>query len=427
MKMKEVLVVVLAGGAGTRLYPLTKDRAKPAVPFGGIYRLIDFTLSNAVNSGIRRIFVLSQYKSDSLSRHIQYGWDIFNPIFNEFILLLPPQQRISAEWYTGTASAIYQNLYSIKKSNPKYVLILSADHVYKMDYSKMLEFHEGHGSELTIGAIDVPLEEVHRFGILQANDRFRITNFTEKPNALSNTFFNGNQTMASMGIYIFNTEVLIDALEQDAKGSTEHDFGKNIIPSMLHSHRVCAYPFRDENKKAVRYWRDVGTIDSYWEANMDLVSVNPAFNLYDTDWPIRTYQAQYPPARMVSTGHNGKRAGVVLDSIISPGCIICGGRVQNSVLSPGVKVDECSQVHESILMDGVRIGRHAQVRRAIISKDVAIPPGAVIGYNANEDKRRFRVSEKGVVVIPKGTILQPVGLNAIQQEKYIRPREMAMA
>ncbi len=427
MKMKDVLAVVLAGGAGTRLYPLTRDRAKPAVPFGGIYRLIDFTLSNAVNSEIRRIFVLSQYKSDSLSRHIQSGWNIFNPAFDEFISLLPPQQRINEEWYTGTASAIYQNLYSIKRINPKYVLILSADHVYKMDYSKMLQFHEGHGAGLTISAIDVPLDEVHRFGILQVNDQCRITSFVEKPNALSSAFFNGSQTMASMGIYIFDTEVLIDALEQDAKRNTEHDFGKNIIPAMLCSHRVCAYPFRDENRKAIRYWRDVGTIDSYWEANMDLVSVDPAFNLYDTDWPIRTHHAQYPPARTVSTGHDGKRAGIVLDSIISNGCIIRGGRVQNSVLSPGVMVNECSEVRESVLMDGVRIGRHAQVRRAIISKNVVIPPGTVIGCDLDEDRRRFRVSEKGVVVIPKGTVLQPVRLNAIQQEKYIRPKELATA
>jgi len=420
MKMKEVLAVVLAGGAGERLYPLTKDRAKPAVPFGGIYRLIDFTLSNAVNSEIRKIFVLSQYKSDSLNRHIQYGWNIFSPEFDEFILVLPPQQRISEEWYTGTASAIYQNIYSIRKSNPKYVMILSADHVYKMDYSKMLEFHKEQRADLTVSAIDVPLEEVHRFGILQVDDRYRITSFVEKPKTLSSAFFNGSQTLASMGIYIFDTDVLIDVLEKDAKRNTEHDFGKNIIPSMFQSHRIFAYPFRDENKKKVQYWRDVGTIDSYWEANMDLVSVDPVFNLYDPDWPIRTYQGQYPPAKMISAGRDGVQPGLVLDSIVSPGCLIRGGRVQNSVLSPGVRVNEHAEVRESVLMDGVVVGRHARVRRAIISKNVEIPPGANIGSNTDEDKRRFLVSEKGVVVIPKGAVLRSADSRELQRQGHRR-------
>jgi len=408
MKMKDVVAVVLAGGSGKRLYPLTKHRAKPAVPFGGIYRLIDFTLSNTINSGIRKIFVLSQYKSDSLHRHIQFGWSILNPALNEFISLLPPQQRISEEWYTGTASAIHQNLYSINRINPKYVLILSADHVYKMDYSKMLEYHENMGAELTVGAIEVPLEDVHRFGILRADDENRITGFREKPRNLNSEYFSGNKAMGSMGIYVINTDVLIDILEKDAEEETNHDIGRDIIPSMLRSHRVFAYPFLDENKKESRYWRDVGTLDSYWEASMDLVSVDPEFNFYDADWPIRTYQDQYPPAKTVfSGGEDGSRIGLALDSIVSNGCIISGGKVQNSVLSPGVRINSYSGVYESILMEGVQIGRHARIRRAIIDKYMSIPPGTIIGYDTKEDRKRFIVSAKGIVVIPKGEILAP--------------------
>ena len=406
MKMKDVVAVVLAGGSGKRLYPLTKHRAKPAVPFGGIYRLIDFTLSNTINSGIRKIFVLSQYKSDSLHRHIQFGWNILNPAFNEFISLLPPQQRISEEWYTGTASAIHQNLYSIKKIDPKYVIVLSADHIYKMDYSKMLDFHEKTGADLTVGAIEIPVEDAHRFGVLRAGERSRIIDFVEKPRALSSAYFRNGGALASMGIYMFNTEVLIDILERDARRKTDHDFGKAIIPSMLQSHKVHAYPFKDENKGKTKYWRDVGTIDSYWEANMELVSVDPEFNLYDAEWPIKTFQPQYPPAKTVfAGGDTEKRVGVALDSIVSGGCIISGGRVQNSILSPGVRINSYSEVHESVLMDGVEIGRHARIRRAIIDKDVIVPPGSIIGYDAEEDKKRFTISEKGIVVIPKGTVL----------------------
>ncbi len=418
MKTKDVLAVVLAGGAGKRLYPLTRDRAKPAVPFGGMYRLIDFTLSNAINSGIRKIFVLSQYKSDSLHRHIQFGWNIFNPALNEFLFLLPPQQRISEEWYTGTASAVHQNLYSIRSIGPKYVLILSADHVYKMDYSKLLDYHEEVGADLTVGAIEVALEEAHRFGILRVDDEYRITGFMEKPKALADEHFNGSRPMGSMGIYVFNTDALFDALEADSEEETDHDFGKNIIPSMLGSHRVCAYPFRDENRKEAEYWRDVGTLDSYWEANMDLVSVDPLFNLYDAHWPIRTYQGQYPPAKTVfAGGDDGKRVGLVLDSMISNGCIISGGRVQDSVLSPGVKINSYSEVYESVLMDGVQIGRYARIRRAIIDKRVLVPAGTVIGYDLERDSERFTVSDKGIVVIPKGTILPPAPTMAVPERR----------
>ncbi len=409
MRMRDVLAVILAGGAGTRLYPLTKDRAKPAVPFGGTYRLIDFTLSNTINSDIRKIFVLSQYKSHSLHRHIQFGWNIFNPALNESITVLPPQQRINEEWYTGTASAVHQNIYSIKAANPKYVLILSADHVYKMDYSKMLRYHEDIGAEATVGAVEVPVEDAHRFGILQVDEKSQITGFMEKPKTLCGEELNGNSLLGSMGIYVFNTEVLLDVLDKDAQKDTAHDFGKNIIPSMLKTHRVYAFPFIDENKKEARYWRDVGTTDSYWEANMDLVQVNPELNLYDQEWPIRTFQKQYPPAKTVfAGGEDGKRVGLVLDSIVSNGCIISGGRVRNSVLSPGVKINSYSEVSESILMDGVQIGRYAKVRRAIIDKNVVVPPGMVIGYDPEEDRKHFPVSDKGIAVIAKGTIISPV-------------------
>jgi glucose-1-phosphate adenylyltransferase len=405
--MKDILAVVLAGGEGRRLYPLTRDRAKPAVPFGGIYRLIDFTLSNAINSDIRKIFILSQYKSLSLHRHIQLGWNIFNPALNEFITLLPPQQRINEEWYTGTASAVHQNLYSIHKARPRFVLILSADHVYKMDYSKMVRHHEESGADLTIGAIHVPLDEAHRFGILQADDEGRVTGFIEKPKNIG-ACNNGGKVLGSMGIYVFSADVLTDVLE---KASLEggQDFGRDIIPSMLRSHRVMAYPFVDENKKESTYWRDVGTIDSYWEANMDLVSVDPVFNLYDPDWPIRTHQEQYPPAKTVfSGGNDGRRVGLVLDSLISNGCIISGGRVQHSVLSPGVKINSYAEVYDSVLMDCAQVGRNARIRRAIIDKRVVIPPGAEIGYDLDEDRKRFPISQNGIVVVPKGTILPPV-------------------
>ena len=416
MNRNNTLALILAGGSGERLYPLTKHRTKPAVPFGGIYRLIDFSLSNTVNSGIRKIFVLSQYKSDSLHRHIRNGWNIFSHTLGEFIHSLPPQQRISEEWYTDTASAVHQNLYSIKKIAPKYVLILSADHVYKMDYSKMLEFHEKMGADLTVGAIEVPLEDACRFGVLRAGERSRIIDFVEKPRALSSAYFRDGGALASMGIYVFNTEVLIDILERDARQKTDHDFGKDIIPSMLQSHKVHAYPFEDENRGKARYWRDVGTIDSYWEANMDLISVVPEFNLYDTEWPIRTFQPQYPPAKTVYSGGNTeKRVGIALDSIVSGGCIISGGKVQNSILSPGVRINSYSEVRESVLMDGVEVGRHARIRRAIIDKDVIIPPGSIIGYDAEEDKRRFTISENGIVVIPKGTVLPAAPVISVRQ------------
>ncbi len=418
--MKDVLAVILAGGEGKRLYPLTRDRAKPAVPFGGIYRLIDFTMSNVVNSGVRKTLVLSQYKSDSLHRHIQFGWNIFNPAFDEFINTLPPQKRINEDWYNGTASAVHQNLYAIRSVNPKYVLVLSADHVYKMDYSKMIEYHESVGADLTLGAIEVTAEDAHRFGIIRANGDTRISGFLEKPLSLDGDFMDNGAAMASMGIYVFNTEALFDILERSCSHGTAVDFGADILPSMLGSHKVVAYPFVDENKKEAKYWRDVGTIDSYWEANMDLVSVDPVFNLYDEDWPIRTYQRQHPPAKTVfAGGDTTARVARVQDSIISNGCIVSGGTALNSVLSPGVKINSYSEVRESILMDRVQVGRHARIRRAIIDKGVIIPRGTVIGYDYEEDRRRFNVSDNGIVVISKGEILPPAPVMSVSTASVV--------
>ena len=393
--------MIMAGGTGERLYPLTRDRAKPAVPFGGIYRLIDFTLSNCINSGIRKIIILTQYKSLSLERHLRTGWNIFNSEMDEFIFPIPPQMRINGDWYKGTADSIYQNLYSAESVKPEYLLVLSADHVYKMDYAKMLAFHKNKGAAATVATIQVKRGNASQFGILNVDKEERIIGFEEKPKKLSS---NGNETLlANMGVYIFNFPVVKKFLEEDTHKESHHDFGKNIIPEMIRNVRVFAYNFKDENKKESKYWRDVGTIDAYFEANMDLVTPDPKLNLYDKDWPIRTYQGQYPPAKTVfAQEYPGGRLGICLDSIVSGGCIISGGRVQNCVLSPQVRIHGHARVHESVLMDGVEIGRHCEIKRAIIDKEVKIPAGTSIGYDREYDKKRFFVSDEGIVVVPKG-------------------------
>jgi glucose-1-phosphate adenylyltransferase len=392
--LDDALVMVLAGGVGERLYPLTKERAKPAVYFGGPYRIIDFTLSNSINSGLRRIFIALQYKSLSLSRHLRMGWSVVADELGEFVEILSPQKRVGEHWYLGTADAVYQNLYSILRENPRYLIVLSGDHVYKMDYSKMLRFHEQRGAGATIAAIEVPSEEAQRFGVVQIDDEQRLTGFLEKPRNLPG----GEQILASMGIYIFNMDVLVPALEEDAQRSTTHDFGKDIIPGLIGKVPVFAYRFYDENKKAAKYWRDIGTLDAYYEANMDLCQVNPEFNLYDPEWPLRTYQVQAPPAKFVFADE-GRRCGQALDSVISAGCIVSGSRVAGSVLCPNVRVHSFCAVDRSILMPGVRVGRHARIRAAIIDRDVFIPRGARIGYNEEEDRKRHTVTENGVVVV----------------------------
>ena len=395
--LDDILVMVLAGGVGERLYPLTKERAKPAVYFGGPYRIIDFTLSNCINSGMRRIFIALQYKSLSLSRHLRMGWSVVADELGEFVEILSPQKRVGEHWYLGTADAVYQNLYSILRENPKQLIVLSGDHVYKMDYAKMLRFHNEQNAGVTLAVIEVPSEEASRFGVLEVDDGDRITGFLEKPTHLAP----GGQVLASMGIYIFDMSVLEPALEEDARnGESSHDFGKNILPGLIAQVPVCAYRFYDENKKAGKYWRDIGTLDAYYEANMDLCHVNPEFNLYDPEWPLRTYQVQAPPAKFVFADE-GRRCGQALDSIISAGCIISGSRVSGSVLCPNVRVHSFCDVDQSILMPGVRVGRHARIRRAIIDRDVFIPRGAQIGYNEAEDRRRHTVSDTGVIVVTK--------------------------
>ena len=394
--LDDILVMVLAGGVGERLYPLTKERAKPAVYFGGPYRIIDFTLSNCINSGMRRIFIALQYKSLSLSRHLRMGWSVVADELGEFIEILSPQKRVGEHWYLGTADAVYQNLYSILRENPKQLIVLSGDHVYKMDYAKMLRFHNERRAGVTLAVIEVPSEEANRFGVLEV-DEDRIVGFLEKPQHLPA----GDQVFASMGIYIFDMSVLEPALEEDARNpDSSHDFGKDILPGLISQVPVYAYRFYDENKKAGKYWRDIGTLDAYYEANMDLCHVNPEFNLYDPEWPLRTYQVQAPPAKFVFADE-GRRCGQALDSIISAGCIISGSRVSGSVLCPNVRVHSFCDVDQSILMPGVRIGRHARIRRAIVDRDVFIPRGAQIGYNEEEDRRRHTVSDSGVVVVTK--------------------------
>ncbi len=392
--LDDVLVMVLAGGVGERLYPLTKERAKPAVYFGGPYRIIDFTLSNCVNSGLRRIFIALQYKSLSLSRHLRTGWSVVADELGEFIEFLSPQKRVGEHWYLGTADAVYQNLYSILRENPRQLIVLSGDHVYKMDYAKMLRFHRDHGAGATLAAIEVPSDEAQRFGVLQVDGDGRLTGFLEKPRNLPA----GEQVLASLGIYIFDMDVLVPALEQDARSNSTHDFGKDIIPSLIAKVPVYAYRFYDENKKSANYWRDIGTLDAYYDANMDLCHVNPDFNLYDPEWPLRTYQVQAPPAKFVFADE-GRRCGQALDSIISAGCIISGSRITGSVLCPNVRVHSFCDIEQSILMPGVRVGRHARIRRAIVDRDVFVPRGALIGFNSEEDRRRHTVSESGIVVV----------------------------
>jgi glucose-1-phosphate adenylyltransferase len=397
--LDDCLVILLAGGAGERLYPLTKERAKPAVYFGGPYRIIDFTLSNCVNSGLRKIFIATQYKSLSLNRHVRMGWSIVSEELGEFVEILPPQKRVGEHWYLGTADAVYQNLYSIVRESPRHVIILSGDHVYKMDYSKMLRFHLDHHGALTLATIEVPVADGQRLGIVAVDEADRITGFQEKPRDPTPIPGSREFVLASMGVYIFEIEVLIEALENDAVRSTTHDFGKDIIPALIGDQvPAFAYRFYDENKKGSKYWRDIGTLDAYFEANMDLCQVNPEFNLYDPEWPLRTYQPQAPPAKFVFA-EEGHRSGVALDSIISPGCIVSGSRIVGSVLCPNVRVHSFGVIEQTILMPGVRVGRHARIRHAIIDRDVLIPRGAVIGFNPDEDRRRHTVTERGVVVV----------------------------
>ena len=406
--MRHVIAMLLVGGKGERLYPLTVDRAKPAVPFGGIYRLIDFTLSNCVNSGLRRIHILTQYKSDSLNRHVLNGWSIFHHEFGEFVDLIPAQQRVSKDWYLGTSDAVYQNLHLLEHGLINHVIILSGDHIYKMDYSKMLDFHVSKGAQMTVAALEIPRKEGHRFGILEVNNDERVVGFHEKPDDPKPLPGKKESSFGSMGIYIFNKDVLVEVLRDAPDDRRKRDFGKDVIPLMLESHKVYAFNFVDENKKEADYWMDVGTIEAYYEATMDLIAVTPVFNLYDPAWPIRTYQPQNPPAKFVfAQEHKGGRMGVAVDSIASGGCIVSGGKVKRSILSPRVRINSFVTVEDSILFEGVDVGRHCRIRNAIIDKHVKVPPGAEIGYDLDKDRELFTVTESGIVVIGKGTKIEP--------------------
>ncbi|HEV3214717.1 MAG TPA: glucose-1-phosphate adenylyltransferase [Vicinamibacterales bacterium] len=415
--LDDALVILLAGGAGERLYPLTRDRAKPAVFFGGPYRIIDFTLSNCINSGLRRIFIATQYKSLSLNRHIRMGWNVVSEELGEFVEILPPQKRVSEHWYQGTADAVYQNLYSIVQEAPHQVIVLSGDHVYKMDYAKMLRFHRERGAAMTLGTLDVPLADARRLGVLSVDPTDRVTGFVEKPQDPPPIPGSSDLALGSMGIYIFDTEVLLRALETDAAQPTSHDFGKDIIPALIKQVPTFAYRFYDENKKASKYWRDIGTLDAYYEANMDLCFVDPEFNLYDPEWPMRTYQPQAPPAKFVFA-ERGRRCGEALDSVISPGCIVSGSTIVGSVLCPNVRVHSYGTIDRCILMPGVRVGRHARLRRTIVDRDVLIPRGAVIGYNAEQDRKRHTVTDQGVVVVTEDDdpLVEPIGEDALRIE-----------
>jgi glucose-1-phosphate adenylyltransferase len=413
----DVLVIVLAGGVGERLAPLTKERAKPAVYFGGPYRIIDFALSNCINSGLRRIFIATQYKSLSLSRHVRQGWTIVSEELGEFIEILPPQKRIGEQWYQGTADAVFQNLYSIVREVPRRVVILAGDHIYKMDYRRMLNFHIESGAAVTLAAIEVPIEDGPRFGIVAVDEGNRVVGFQEKPSDPASIPGDPRMALASMGIYVFEMDVLLRALEEDDRNeSSQHDFGKNIIPALINTGTVFSYEFYDENKKAAKYWRDVGTLDAYFDASMDLCQVNPEFNLYDPEWPLRTYMPQAPPAKFVFA-EDGRR-GEALDSVISHGCIVSGSRISGSILCPNVRVHSFCTIEQSILMPGVRVGRHAKIRRAIVDRDVIIPRGARIGFDSEEDRRRHTVSEGGVVVVTVNDepFVGPISEEALQLE-----------
>jgi glucose-1-phosphate adenylyltransferase len=396
---RDTLVCVMAGGQGERLYPLTRDRAKPAVPFGGIYRIVDITLSNCVNSDLRRIFVVTQYKALSLNRHLREGWTILAHELGEFVQVLPPMQRVGEHWYQGTADSVYQNLYSIGSEPCKHVLILAGDHVYKMNYQLLLKQHVESGAEVTIGTIEYDLAAASQFGVCEIDAQGRIIGWEEKPANPKPSPHNPKKCLVSMGIYCFNRDLLLEALTADAEDtSSQHDFGKNVVPKLIEKRRVYGYNFIDENKKEALYWRDIGTIEAYYEANMDLVSVSPVFNLYDGAWPIRTYQRQYPPAKFVFA-QEGRRMGIAVDSIVSMGSIISGGRVTNSVLSPDVRINSYTEVESSIIFSHVDVGRYSRIRRAIIDRHIRIPERTEIGYHPEADRKKYYVTETGIVVV----------------------------
>jgi glucose-1-phosphate adenylyltransferase len=410
---RDTLALILAGGRGSRLKHLTAWRAKPAVPIGGKFRIIDFPLSNCVNSGIRRIGVLTQYKAHSLIRHIQQGWGFMRGYLGEFVELLPASQRIEDSWYAGTADAVYQNLDIIRAHHPKFILILAGDHIYKMDYGDMLAYHVEREADITVGCIHVPLKEAKAFGVMSVDENLRVTAFNEKPEHPQASPGRTSETLASMGIYIFNASFLYEQLIKNADTSnSSHDFGKDIIPSILRSnYRVMAFPFRDVQGGDPGYWRDVGTVDAFWKANVELIGINPELNLYDEDWPIWTYQAQLPPAKFIFD--NEDRRGVAVDSMVSGGCIIAGARVRHSLLFSNVCVQPHTEVVNSVVLPDVAIGKHCYIKKAILDKGCKVPDGMVIGEDLEEDKKRFYITEEEGVVLVTPEMLG-------QKYRYIR-------
>jgi len=392
---RDTLAIILAGGQGSRLKELTAWRAKPSVPFGGKFRIIDFPLSNCVNSGIRRISVATQYKSHSLIRHIQQGWGHFR---GEFVELLPAQQRIKDNWYLGTADAVYQNLDIIRAHDPEYVLVLAGDHIYKMDYGAMLARHVENQADLTVGCFEVPLEEAKAFGVMAVDDENRVIEFSEKPDNPKHVPGNSAMALASMGIYIFNRDFLFEQLIKDAdESASSRDFGKDIIPGVVSKYRAYAYSFNNKDEQSQTYWRDVGTIDAFWKANQELIGVSPELNLYDDIWPIWTHQEQLPPAKFVFD--DDTRRGMAVDSMVSGGCIISGSKISHSLLFSNVRVNSYSLVEDSVILPEVHIGQHCHIKNAVIDKGTQIPDGTTIGVDTEEDKQHFRVTETGIVLV----------------------------
>ena len=396
---RQSMALILAGGRGSRLHKLTEWRAKPAVPFGGKFRIIDFALSNCLNSGIRRVGVLTQYKADSLIRHIQQGWGFLRAEFGEFIDIMPAQQRLVDTWYSGTADAVYQNLDILRQRAPEYIVVLAGDHIYKMDYGLMLAAHVENQADLTIGCMEVTLEEASgAFGVMEVGEDSRVREFIEKPLNPPPMPGRPDYTLASMGIYIFNTAFLFEQLIKDADTvGSSHDFGQDIIPAVLKNYRAFAYPFRNVQSGVQAYWRDVGTLDAYWSANIELIDVDPELNLYDNEWPIWTYQAQTPPAKFVFDDPD--RRGMAVDSMVSGGCIISGSEVRHSLLFSNVRVNSFCVVKDSVILPDVNIGRHCRITKAVIDKGCNIPPNTVIGEDPEEDAKRFHVSPGGVVLV----------------------------
>ncbi len=404
--LRDTVSMLLAGGQGERLFPLTKIRSKPSVPFGGKYRIVDFALSNCLNSGLRRIYVLTQYKSESLNQHLYEAWSIFNPELGEFIYSVPPQRKLNNDWYLGTANAIYQNINLFSNEDKaKWVLILGGDHIYKMDYLKLLQYHTDKKADVSIACIEVLKEEANRFGIVGVDNKYKVTSFIEKPDNPPTIPDDPDHCFVNMGIYVFNAKVLRDVFKvMDEHKLQSHDFGNDVLPFMVSANmNVHAYRFQDENKKSKPYWKDIGTIDSYYDSSMNLISVSPDFNLYDLNWPIRTYQYQHPPAKTVS--HEGERVGRSLNSLLCDGSIISGGLVERSLIGPNVRINSFSYVTDSIIMNNCNVGRHARIRRAIIDKNVIIPEGYEIGFDLEGDKNKFTVTESGIVVIGKNEVL----------------------